>query len=389
MYIKMYIYSMKPKNNEYTYSDLIRILPIWVVYKWHFVETNAIYIGISSNYRKRIKDELLYYKSSLIREYIETTGCSYNITILHKRLTGIEASELERLEIQNYKNSGYTVLNRNKGGSLGKHSRANINHIKETILTCKSMYEFRTKYPQEYDAVKYNGLTSLLLLLPNYTPLVRRTPAQISNMTNEYIYECAKQCKSRSEFAKKYKTERSIAISRGIYYGDITKLYTCKKHSKHDRNLLTDKEIIQCILKYKSRRDLYIHHHMEYLAAKERGLLDQYMPLLTKLSDEDIKQLANKCNSKYDFTEHHQALYHEAIKRGIEGEILSKLPTLRVNADHEYTNDELYDIASKCTSRTEFKTKYRIAYDIAYKRGIYHSVISMIPKQTGKHKNKS
>lgn len=91
----------------------------WSVYRWYFREHNTVYIGLTKNFRQRIKDELRYSTASPVKDFLSSTGCSYEV---HEIYTGLSSEEASRLEIETIKASkeaGYQVLNRNRGGALG------------------------------------------------------------------------------------------------------------------------------------------------------------------------------------------------------------------------------------------------------------------------------
>jgi hypothetical protein len=93
----------------------------WVVYKWWFPEENAVYIGLTINFKRRKQQELNMYQSSPIKQFLEDTGCSYETSLLHTGLNCDEANRLEKVEIQNHIDAGFNVINRNGGGALGSY----------------------------------------------------------------------------------------------------------------------------------------------------------------------------------------------------------------------------------------------------------------------------
>ena len=146
-------------------SQLPRILPDadtlnWSVYRWTFPETNSVYIGISMDAKRRIKTELRDAHSSPVKNHIDTTGSSYQVTILHNNLSGNEAAQMEIAAIQQYKDDGYNVLNRNRGGSLGSYngstdSKPSLSDLLSEVFTTYTDYEeFKQKNPILYSNIK-------------------------------------------------------------------------------------------------------------------------------------------------------------------------------------------------------------------------------------------
>lgn len=91
----------------------------WCVYRWYFPERNTVYVGLSKNYDKRIKDELRYRSASPVKDFIDSTGCTYEVKQVYSGLNSDDAARLEVATIQDSIVNGYSVLNRNRGGTLG------------------------------------------------------------------------------------------------------------------------------------------------------------------------------------------------------------------------------------------------------------------------------
>lgn len=100
-------------------SVLLNETSVWSVYRWYFPEYNAVYIGLSKNFKQRIKDELRYRTASPIKDFLDATGSSYEVNEIYTGLTSDDAARLEIESIKRSKDEGYRVLNRNKGGTLG------------------------------------------------------------------------------------------------------------------------------------------------------------------------------------------------------------------------------------------------------------------------------
>lgn len=97
--------------------------PVWSVYRWYFPETNAVYIGLTNNYTRRINEELRYSSASLVHDYIEENSCTYEVSEIYSGLDATEASRLEVESIARSRDDGYVVLNKNRGGTLGGQRR--------------------------------------------------------------------------------------------------------------------------------------------------------------------------------------------------------------------------------------------------------------------------
>lgn len=235
----------------------IRNEPIWVIYKWHFIESNSVYIGLTRHYKNRISTEL---RQGTVYEHIHRTNDSYTVGIILEGLTASEAAEAERSYIAEALLSGATVLNKNGGGGLGPnpprskesvinevtskystldelradnnlytmvkryrvytevskrlrhHNRPKLTEddIKSAASKCTTWAQFMKEYPSEYQVVHKNHWEHL-------TSHLERTYKKTDELTYEHIWDCAHSCSSRTEFNKKYRSESYAAKKRGIY----------------------------------------------------------------------------------------------------------------------------------------------------------------------------
>ena len=91
----------------------------WSVYRWYFPERNAVYIGLTRQFSQRIKAELKYSTTSPVKDFITSTGCTYEVKEIYTDLSCDDAARLEIDTIQRSRDEGYLVLNRSRGGTLG------------------------------------------------------------------------------------------------------------------------------------------------------------------------------------------------------------------------------------------------------------------------------
>jgi predicted GIY-YIG superfamily endonuclease len=110
-----------------------------IIYGCLFEETNHIYIGLTSTFKKRI-DEHHYRGNSAVYQYIKKTNLKPKILKLTKFISEDDAPKQEIYFMEKYKNDGYTLLNRCKGGNLGGGS-GNLKWTKEKVLNLCKNYE--------------------------------------------------------------------------------------------------------------------------------------------------------------------------------------------------------------------------------------------------------
>lgn len=114
------------------------------VYAFEF-DNNCVYIGLTWNIKWRELTHLNNEKSSVYK-YLRETGATYilkNLTI--NPVDKEEAIIQELFYINNYKNNGWTILNKSKGGELGGNSSMQWTpeKIKEVALRYKNRGAFR------------------------------------------------------------------------------------------------------------------------------------------------------------------------------------------------------------------------------------------------------
>ena len=165
----------------------------WSVYRWLFPGSHSVYIGISNNYARRIYQELRYSYSSPVHDHLVSTGDSYRITELHHELSGAEAADLEIAYIEKYRNEGYNVLNRNRGGSLGGYKRQGLSIDDERLLTIirETYYnyaEFKANGGKLYKECKARKLLDALFhTMPGGTGYEKYSKAELRALLSRYL----------------------------------------------------------------------------------------------------------------------------------------------------------------------------------------------------------
>lgn len=110
------------------------------IYTFEFND-NTVYVGLSYNPDERKKQHLRR-KDSPVFQHILTTQSSYVFKILSSNwLNKDTAAEEEKAFILQYKNSGWILLNRAKGGSLG--SASELKYKKDQIIAIAKKYHKR------------------------------------------------------------------------------------------------------------------------------------------------------------------------------------------------------------------------------------------------------
>jgi predicted GIY-YIG superfamily endonuclease len=138
------------------------------IYVFEF-DNNCVYIGLSYNPDKRKCDHLCDNSNSTVKKYIDETNCKYEFKILTEALSMKDSSLQERYYIQEYKNKGWVVLNKNKGGSLGGGKKKyTYEECKNKVSEYKTLKEFAEQSSGYYSRIKLEKWLELLEPLEKY-----------------------------------------------------------------------------------------------------------------------------------------------------------------------------------------------------------------------------
>ena len=133
------------------------------VYAYEFPDFNAVYVGRTLIKRKKDRDrEHLYVRNDAVVKFaikhkVEVPSPKY----LEDKLTIQEGVEKECWWVDKYKEMGWNVLNRAKGGSIGGLGKGKTRYTYdicyEVAKGCSYRSELKYKYPQAYRIAFKNG----------------------------------------------------------------------------------------------------------------------------------------------------------------------------------------------------------------------------------------
>ncbi len=174
------------------------------IYVYEFLNENSAYIGRTLSRRIKERDwEHIYIENDTVSRFAKKHSISVpKMKILETELTLDESVIKEGEWIEAYREKGWNILNRIKAGGLGKIGKCKAKYTYEYCLSlakqCKTLYEFRKlEKGTPYIIAREHKWTD------EYTWLVRQIK-EIGYWTEERCKESALQCKTRSEFQKKY-----------------------------------------------------------------------------------------------------------------------------------------------------------------------------------------
>jgi len=180
-----------------------------LVYVYEFPDNHA-YVGLTFSEKNRQKEHQdLQNAKSAVAKHILQTNLQPTYKSLSEYIDTQEASNLEKCIIDSYKNNGWIMLNKIKGGGLGGCHRTDLTMeiIKELTQGFKSRNEFKKQYPSEYAiARKYGWLEDVF----SEIPVLDRTI-----WTYDKAKEESKKYNSRFEFSKGNNTAYQNARKNG------------------------------------------------------------------------------------------------------------------------------------------------------------------------------
>lgn len=437
---------------KHGWDDLLSSLPeisnlpettLWCVYCWQFHGMHTVYIGLTCDYERRINEELRYSSASPVHDYIEQTGCTYSVHRLHSNLGATDAADLERAYIAKYRADGYTLLNRNQGGSLGRYNglcepRMSDDELLETIFRKFSSYkDLRVNGQSLLNQARKRGLksaiTDILVPKPSTRPKYDKAELeqkvakcngnreQFKNMypdewhyigthalkrhlfprnvkpkiTVEYSYDdildAATQVNARTLrhaeagklFGISWTKFRRLCNSMGIYLRSSA--YIPKGHG------WTKEKLVAAILdKCQTVKDLRKNDALR-VAAYRHGIYNEVVSMLqrskrTHITREETMQVASKCHTLNEFIKNYPSEYTTCRNNGWT-DILDGLSRTYRQSDL-ITDEAIRTALAQCKTRTEFNIRFRSESNAAKKRGIYNELVKNLPKQTGKCVNK-
>ena len=420
--------------------------PVWVVYKWNFLETNAVYIGLTNNFDRRVSEELRNASTSPVKQYLAETGCTYSVDLLQTGLHSHEAADYERMYIEKYRADGYTVINRHPGGSLGGylgggryasksdaeildeiflkfHSyrdlmhngkslyrvvqarnlyeavwtrlpkqpnvKYSIDHLLGIIGTCTTFSEFVSRYPLEY---KYMAKRCMCHMLSG---LDRTVPRVIPDGFDEAVALVNNGTLTRKEAASRLGISvnwfRCLGKGKLLPYSKIVSIRPKKpKYTKIDKTAKRAQkasEIIDIVRnKYSTLAELRNDTNL-YAQVKRYGLSKTVSGFLERQNRAEIsysyaKAVASRYTRLTDFTRSEPSIYTACRKNGWT-DILNELSRIYKKSS-DIGLDDIRSALNECGSRTEFNKRFPSETYAAKKLGIYNDLVKDMPKRSGK-----
>ena len=278
------------------------------IYVYEFDDGYA-YVGLTDDLDRREyqhKNE-----KSPVKDHIDTTGLQPERRILSDWLEKDEAQVYEDEMINTYAAAGWTMLNKKKGGSLGRKRDLlyTLDDLKAAAHTCCRRKEFKDKYPSMYDfLLNHDLLEEVLGWMPKfYMPPIRWTDDKISDA----IKECG--------FSKKALVEKYPGAYESLCkYDRIEEFFGNKRKVNTSR---TKESAIEECRQYKSLTKLMQENSALYYYIRRHNLIDECFNDLERMEMhadytwDDIESAINASRNLTQMREEHTYEYRAALRK--------------------------------------------------------------------------
>lgn len=235
------------------------------IYSYEF-PNNFIYIGLTFNLDKRSYSHTIDPLSSVYR-HTKLTG---NIPILNKLTDYIDSNQAsikEKEFINEYKNKGYSLLNRISGGNLGSsYTKWDRDSCLHSILLCNSRKEFIVKYPGAYYSCVKNGWNT------DIKDNIKSKVKERGHWTKELCKQEALKFSTKKEFKNKCISAYNICNRNG-WMLDVCK-HMDKLRKERDKGYWTKEKCSIVSLNYKNRTLFRKDYPGAYKACYKNNWLD-------------------------------------------------------------------------------------------------------------------
>ena len=359
--------------NEMTWLDRKNVYkdPVDVVYKYHFVNENAMYIGRTiypsdRDNQHRIRENDTVYKFA--KEHnIEIP----KMEIIEDKLTITEGARREEYWAKFYKDKGITLINKQPCGSVGPMCKGKWSRKKcfDEAKNYKTRSEFQKNASRAYSISLKKGWLDEM----GWLPKTQQYPNGYWN--REHIIEEAKKYSTIKDFQEKSGGAFNAARRLGI----INELDWLEKEKRLPFGYWKNKEhCIEEAKKYKSKKEFQTKNQSAYWASLKYGYLEE-MPWLVKRkvskrgsfknNKEGIFEEAKKYKTRGEFQKNNKSAYSAALKYGWLDE-MDWLPKGTNRPNGYWDNIEnVINEAKKYSTKLEIRENEPYLYKIMFKKG--------------------
>lgn len=346
--------------------------PVDVVYKYHFVNENAVYIGRTIYPELRDEQHRIRECDTVNKFAIEHNTEIPKMEIIEEGLTVIQGAEREIYWEKHYRDNGFFIINIQPCGSLGHmHKKWNKEKCFEEAKKYKTRSEFQKNAGQAY----YLSIANNWIDEMTWLPKTQNVPNKYWNDKNNIINE-AKKYKTRGEFRNK----SCGAYRAATKYGYIDEFTWLSKKKNVPNGYWQNKEnVLNEARKYKTRGEFQKNNPSAYQSALSHNWFDE-MKWFEKPKErkprgywqnkENVINESKKYKTRSEFKFLSQRAYESARKNKWLDEITWLSNDNGKHPKGYWKNEKnIMCEAKKYSSKEEFKEKNLTAFLMSYKYG--------------------
>lgn len=285
-----------------------------LVYLYVF-HNSTIYVGLTDDFEIR---NIGHGISGSVFNYKQITGEIPEVKILTDYIDAEEARKLERQLIQEYKDKGWRVLNRTKGGELGGMEEF---WTKEKIMELSINYKHRWEFGQNH-SVPYRKAC-----IEKWEEVFSHMEDKLIDWDEEKIINTAKESGLTiiTEFAKKYSGAYHAAERLGIKQ-KLRDVFEWKGGKEW-----TFDEVKEIASKYTTRSKFDKENHNACVYSQKKGWYNEivshmgYLPKGKKWTKEEVHEEAKKYTTRTKFSKGSNKQYQSASHNGWLDEVCSHM----------------------------------------------------------------
>ena len=237
------------------------------VYRYLFLEQNAVYVGRTKRPKERDRDHRRNRTNhSIVFKFALAHGIEIPMMeVLESGLSGEESQKMEDRYVRQYREDGFLVLNKGATGvgtgSMGMKKRYSEKAFMKVAHSCVSYSQLKTEHPKLFRAGERYGWLKKCVWLQHDVRLK-------NTLTKEYCLEVAAKYSSRSEL-----NEADPSVYDKMRENNWWKF--CPEMKKKYREHLSDAEILEIAKGFKCVTALRQHDGTVAHELYSRGLIGQ------------------------------------------------------------------------------------------------------------------
>ncbi len=243
-----------------------------MIYAFEFSD-NHVYIGLTSNSKKRHSEHTIHNKKTSVSEHIKNTNLFPKYIELTDYICIEDAIKLEEKFLEDYLNKKWVILNKNKTGALGKYK---IIWTDDALKQEALKYTYKAEFEKNNDsafttAYKRGILNEICSHMVNGNKLR-------ADRDRKWTYETCKiaalECKTRKEFQNKYSAGYNLS-NKEKWLNELCSHMTAKNKP---HRYWTKERCHELSLKCKTRKEFERMSGGACNSARKNKWIDDFFP---------------------------------------------------------------------------------------------------------------